>query len=405
MSMLLWLLLAQDVDVLIERLGSPRYAERRDALEELVWRGRAARPALEAAARNEDPEIAARAREALDRLGAGGLFDGRGGRDPATSAALDWLGRHQDVDGSWPGTFTCCPGKGPTAPDAGPTGLAALAFLAAGRKPSTCEPLRKALERLASWQGPDGGVGPRGPKFLYDHALGALALAEGYGYGGMEALKGPAQKAADFTAAARNPGRGWRYAPRSGESDSSVTVWATLSLSVGRRVGLRIPDEALSGGHDWLDDMTDAAYGRVGYLTRYTKCGIRSLEEPEFGPHETLSGGAMFTRRLRGLPATAPSLRAARDMLLRDLPSPRARDVDYCYWHLASLGLFHSEDGKGWARWAPALRTALEARRPTSGCAAGSWEPADAWSEEGGRVYATAINALTLRTEQRYRLR
>ena len=32
----------------------------------------------------------------------------------------------------------------------------------------------------------------------------------------------------------------------------------------------------------------------------------------------------------------------------------------------------------------------------------GSWEPSDRWSVEGGRAYATAINALTMEVYYRY---
>ena len=37
-----------------------------------------------------------------------------------------------------------------------------------------------------------------------------------------------------------------------------------------------------------------------------------------------------------------------------------------------------------------------------AGCANGSWDPVDRWGFEGGRVYATAINALTLEVYYRY---
>ena len=36
------------------------------------------------------------------------------------------------------------------------------------------------------------------------------------------------------------------------------------------------------------------------------------------------------------------------------------------------------------------------------GNAKGSWDPVDAWGEDGGRVYATAINTLTLEIYYRY---
>jgi hypothetical protein len=35
-------------------------------------------------------------------------------------------------------------------------------------------------------------------------------------------------------------------------------------------------------------------------------------------------------------------------------------------------------------------------RRFNEGCLAGSWDPADKWGAEGGRIYATAANLLTL---------
>ncbi|GEM_PF-3499540 len=57
---------------LIERLGSPRYAERRGAEDDLVALGRRAVPFLEQALSHEDAEVRWRAREALRRIREGG---------------------------------------------------------------------------------------------------------------------------------------------------------------------------------------------------------------------------------------------------------------------------------------------------------------------------------------------
>jgi hypothetical protein len=41
--------------------------------------------------------------------------------------------------------------------------------------------------------------------------------------------------------------------------------------------------------------------------------------------------------------------------------------------------------------------------RPEAGCAHGSWDPSvDRWGMVGGRVYATALNVLTLEVSFRY---
>ncbi len=62
------LALADDSERLVRGLGSPSYVERESASRELADRGEEVRGALEAAARSEDPEVRARARELLDRL-------------------------------------------------------------------------------------------------------------------------------------------------------------------------------------------------------------------------------------------------------------------------------------------------------------------------------------------------
>jgi hypothetical protein len=47
--------------------------------------------------------------------------------------------------------------------------------------------------------------------------------------------------------------------------------------------------------------------------------------------------------------------------------------------------------------------TPNQKRSGTDGCQVGSWDPSvERWGFEGGRVYATAMNALTLETPSRY---
>ena len=58
--------------------------------------------------------------------------------------------------------------------------------------------------------------------------------------------------------------------------------------------------------------------------------------------------------------------------------------------------------GKAWAEWQKHLGTAVLATQRTDGNARGSWDPACAWGEDGGRVYATAILCLTLQVYYRY---
>ena len=53
-------------------------------------------------------------------------------------------------------------------------------------------------------------------------------------------------------------------------------------------------------------------------------------------------------------------------------------------------------------RWNKALQEVVLPLQVQRGCQAGSWLPDGEWCAVGGRVYATAINALTLETYYRY---
>ncbi len=75
--------------------------------------------------------------------------------------------------------------------------------------------------------------------------------------------------------------------------------------------------------------------------------------------------------------------------------------VDFYHWYDGTLALFLQDGPKGpsWKKWNRSVMDALcqnQALRK-DGCADGSWSSeVDRWGFAGGRVYATAINVLTL---------
>jgi hypothetical protein len=48
------------------------------------------------------------------------------------------------------------------------------------------------------------------------------------------------------------------------------------------------------------------------------------------------------------------------------------------------------------------MKNALVPTQKREGCENGSWDPIGAWGTAGGRVYATAINCLSLEIYYRY---
>lgn len=400
-----------DPVALVRRLGEEDVEARTRAADALLKLGPKAEAALREGLDAEEPEVRARAFELLERLrtlnARGKLWAKRAAPEPAVKAALKWLERHQSPDGSWAVRDVrcdCAGKKGEEAQDVGVTALALLAFTGAGRGPD--DPVvEKGLKWLLGKQERAGGVGDRTTvKHMYGHVLAALALADAYGLGKPDFLRDPALRAAEFTLAAQNPGAGWRYTPLAGDNDTSVTMWAALSLRVAWHAGVDVPAVNFDGGKAWIESVTDPAFFRAGYNAPGTgKVFIPGMNEA-FDHHETLTAGAVLIRLLLGEPASSDACRAGSDLLLKDLPVWDAHRIDYYYWHFGTLALFQREgpQGPGWKRWNEKVRTALVENQRREGCAAGSWASVDRWSGVGGTVYATALNALTLLTPTRF---
>jgi squalene cyclase len=208
------------------------------AQRKLLEQGEGAEETLERAAGLSPDPIKAECRRILEGI-----------RHPPSGPVFEsllWLARHQDPDGSWNArafSSHCvgarCTGPGDRDFTAGVTGLSVLAFLGSGYSHLSQDMhfsgghparllhfgrvVRRALDWLMDQQAPDGSIGLGGPKGMYNHAIAAQALSEAYGMTASRHLTLSARKAIDFLVASQTPGKGWRYSPQSGESDSSVT--------------------------------------------------------------------------------------------------------------------------------------------------------------------------------------
>jgi hypothetical protein len=376
--------------------------------------------------------------------GGGGRYGGRfGGREnlvargggtkgteSAVMAALKWLARHQSPDGSWSAdTFdrqcvgTRCTGPGDKDTDPGITGLSVLAFLGAGYShlskdefPDPANPSRrlkfgdvvkKGLQWIMSRQDPEGCIGERSSKYMYNHTVAALALTEGYGMTAAQLLKEPAQRAVDFVISAQNPGKGWRYSAKSGDNDTSVTGWAIMVLKSAELSELTFPHTAYDGAANWLGEVTNSTgYYDVGYTARGYQRTFHPGKNEGFEGNPAMSAVAVMSRIFMFKKKADPALQAA-NLLTQDLPEWKPNKIDYYYWYYGSLALFQFDgpDGPLWRRWNEPMKNALVPNQKTAkdGCRNGSWDvEVDRWAFEGGRVYAVALNALTLEVYYRY---
>jgi hypothetical protein len=331
-------------------------------------------------------------------------------RAASIAAALQWLAAHQDPDGRWdcdqfmkhdPPGKPASDGPGNAVHDVGATGLAVLAMLADGSTPQRGQ-WQDNLKRAATWlknqQQPNGLVGVNASHdFVYDHAIGALALCELYGAGGVASLKTAAQAAIDYLESHRNPYAVWRYQPRDNDNDTSVTTWAVLAITAADRVGLRVNRESLKLAAVWYDQVSTPD-GQTGY----TKRGEPSSRKPgdhavRFPPErgEAMTAAAAVGRFAIGqTPATHPPLQAAVDRVANKYPQWEKGSIDAIYWFFGARAMQRIE-GPHHDTWQRALGALVPAQR-TDGAFAGSWDPVGVWDEDGGRVVATALYAMTL---------
>jgi hypothetical protein len=353
-------------------------------------------------------------------------------RNPGNSAifkSLLWLARHQDADGSWNARAfshncvdTRCTGSGDEQFTAGVTGLSLLAFLGAGYSQlshdihySGGQPVhlihfgrvvKRALTWLKDHQAPDGSIGLGGPKGMYNHVIAAQALSEAYGMTASRPLMLPAQKAIDFLVASQTPGKGWRYSPRGGESDSSVTGWAIMALKSAELSELSFPKSAYEGALSWYADVIDSARPHeVGYTKKgpdgFSREGREGAER-----HPTLEALTTMAFIFMKKSTSERNLQPMK-LVIAALPEWKPNKIDFTYWHYGSVTTFQVDGPEGpmWTKWQGPLTDALLPHQKTKndGCANGSWDPEeDRWGSPGGRVYAVAINALTLEVYYRY---
>ena len=330
----------------------------------------------------------------------------------AIQRGLAWLIEHQEEDGRWDadGFMRHDPaadrsdGAGGALYDIGVTSLATLAFLRAGYTDKTTpygNLAHRALKWLVKQQDREGVFGSRASQhFIYNHLLATLAICEAYRFTRDPSLAEPAKRAIRYIERARNPYLAWRYGPRAGENDTSVTSWCVMTLHSARLAGLDVSNDAFEGARLWIEKMTDPEFGRVGYnFPGGSSARLEGLQD-KFPPEKTqaMTAAGIWVRILAGEDPRKSAIIQKGVGLCADLfPSwnPRDGSIDMYYWFMGT-GAAYQIGGDFAAGWNRALHAALVRAQRTEGSRDGSWDPLGAWGTTGGRAYATAINTLSL---------
>ena len=342
--------------------------------------------------------------------------------------ALRWLAAHQSSDGGWSATqfHKVCdghdlqvdrraknPGIGKAHYDVGVTGLALHAFLSAGitnrGKHPHARVVSKGLRYLKRIQDKEGCFGKRKTQqYSYNHVMASLPMVQAYGLTGSAVFKSSAQRSLDFIALCRNPYFGWRYGVRTGENDTSLTCANYLVIDAANRINKRalarsvrpplvVDESAQSGVLSWLQKVTDADTGRVGYIAR----GTPPARPPEFqdrfpaSKSESMTAAALLVQLRMGKKPTDKHIANGLQLLksLRPQWDVKNGNIDLYYWYYGTAAL-HEVGGEDWHDWRRAISEAMQKAVTKDGdiCGLkGSLDPAGPWGPDGGRVYSTAM--------------
>jgi len=339
-------------------------------------------------------------RRAAAAAARGGSLD----TEQAVQGALAWLAAAQAADGRWSagqhggGVERAVQGhdrRGAGAKsDHGVTGLALLAFLGAGhthRDGPYADVVSRGLTFLVERQRADGSLAGDAEFFaaLYCHGMATLALGEVCALTHDATLRPAVERAVHYTLAMQHPTTGgWRYAAGD-RGDTSQLGWQVMVLATARQAGISTGIEpAEARARTFLQSVSS---GRAGGLAAY---------RPGERPSVAMTAEALLCRLFLGLPVEHAAVHEALASLAA--AAPDAAHPNAYTWYYATLASFHA-GGPQWEAWnARLLAALLPLQRQGSGALAGSWDPDPVWGGHGGRVYATALSAMTLEVYYRH---
>ncbi|MEE8143564.1 MAG: hypothetical protein V3T77_10730 [Planctomycetota bacterium] len=396
--------------------------------------------------------------------GAAGAYGNRNGRgslwreggseatESAVLAALMWLKRHQHPDGHWSSSdfFPQCRdpqnpcgmkdkgkaytnGTGFEGYDVGVTALAMLAYLGYGHTHVNGEyrefkeVMRRAMEWMNAQQVKSSDPQINGvfgktdvDEWIYNHAIATMAMAELLVISrDVFSLSKSVEAATEYCLRAQNEKYGWRYKYRGGKNDTSVTGWMVLALKTAKACSegrlIKIDKNRFKQHFEWALTWFERATSKMTGVTGYTTPGDEGSRLQKIYPEpypfskslSCMTAVAMLCRLFAGESQRSDSIKRAVGVLMKEPPTwreargKRKSKINIYYWYYASYAMFQY-GGPQWRSWNKDMIEALVPTQRVAGCEDGSWDPIGEWGASGGRVYATAIGAMTLEVYYRF---
>lgn len=289
----------------------------------------------------------------------------------AIAAALRFLARDQQSDGSWGNTAI--------------TGFVLLAFMSNGHLPNQGDygkNVARGVQFLLQTCRSDGYlVGSKGGN-MYCHGMATLALTQVYGMTGDEEVKKVLKKAIDLICKSQNNEGGWRYDPVPTAADISVTIMQVMALRGAKDAGLNVPDAIMDNSIKYIGRCRDSRSGGYKY--------------------QPYAAGAGYARTAAGVCVLQLCGRYDADEIKKAVEYMERTGDDpghYWYGHYYAAHAMNQIGGEIWERYYKRMRDRLLA--PGAQRAAGEWY--DGRREQAyGPDYTTAIAVLILSVPTHY---
>jgi hypothetical protein len=200
-----------------------------------------------------------------------------------------------------------------------------------------------------------------------------------------------AQQAVTFVELAQHSGGGWRYRPRQA-GDTSVVGWQLMALKSAYLAGLKVDPKVAARATRFLDMVAE---DRIGSCYGYTYGGKRPYLDINTPIAATTPIG-LLCRMYTGWEHKRPGLGQGVERL-----KFWARPGRGMYYYYYATQVMHHYGGSSWEKWNSFMRDYLVQSQSQQGSELGSWM-LDGSHDESGRLYCTAMAAMTLEVYYRY---
>jgi hypothetical protein len=265
------------------------------------------------------------------------------------------------------------------------TAFVSRAMMASGSKPGEGpygQHLAKSLTYLRGRVQESGLITSKDvnePAPMYGHAFALMFLAdcEKGGIKFKNDIKAKIESAVKLIVNSQNKEGGWRYLPKPGEADLSVTVTQLMALAAARDAGVDVPKETIDRAIDYVKQSQNAD-GGFRYLLQGGTSGFARSAAAVTALYCAGAAGSEEIRKGSEYVAKFPAGET--------IGQP---EVFYFYGHYYAAQVMSHAKQADWDRWFAAVRDRLLEQQGKDG----------SWPDSASVDLGTAMACLTLQTK------